>query len=309
MIKVTIAIPTYNRKEYLQECIESVLNQSFQDYKIVIFDNHSDYDVVSFLNTFQDKRISLLQSSENIGNRGNFERVFNTNFDTEYLVVFHDDDVMHPDFLNHSLSVFDKNEELAWVGSAANFVKKSGDMQRFKNIPSVTSSIHDSKGLVRLLLNDFDLCFDSVVYRVDCIQSIAPFAVSFSKWLDRPFLVNLARKSSVGIIRERLINYRVHAGQDSQDISDNEIKSSMECAYNLFALYQSVLRDSKIRSDEKLLLSFTTNNVLSFAKTYAKNVKEYRNILNYFRIRGVFSLTCVNQKGLYYLMRAVLKMI
>ena len=39
---VTIAIPTFNRKEYLKQAIESVLEQSYKNIELVVSDNHSD---------------------------------------------------------------------------------------------------------------------------------------------------------------------------------------------------------------------------------------------------------------------------
>jgi len=80
MPKVTIAIPTYDRKEYLKECIKSILNQTFQDFEIIVFDNFSNYNVEEFLKEFNDNRITLLRSDKNVGNVENLLRYSHINF-------------------------------------------------------------------------------------------------------------------------------------------------------------------------------------------------------------------------------------
>ena len=108
MHRISIAIPTYNRKDYLKKCIESILSQSFSDFKIYVFDNCSDYNIEKFINDFSDTRIELIKSPQNLGNIGNFERIYNYDFPSEYLVIFHDDDTMHPKFLEINYNLLQK---------------------------------------------------------------------------------------------------------------------------------------------------------------------------------------------------------
>ena len=104
---MSIAIPTYNRLNYLKECINSILNQTFQDFSIFVFDNASDQPVEEELKKFNDKRIHFIGNDKNIGNAENTNRIFSYPFQSEYLIIFHDDDLMHPRMLELQTSFLD----------------------------------------------------------------------------------------------------------------------------------------------------------------------------------------------------------
>jgi glycosyltransferase involved in cell wall biosynthesis len=59
-VRVSVVIPTYNRARDLRRALASVLSQSFQDYEILIIDNHSDDDTAQVVESFHDARLRLL---------------------------------------------------------------------------------------------------------------------------------------------------------------------------------------------------------------------------------------------------------
>ena len=70
--KISVLIPMYNRKIYIEDCINSVLKQTFSDYEIVIRDDASTDGVFEFVKNHYDKEISrgkiiLLCNEKNLG--------------------------------------------------------------------------------------------------------------------------------------------------------------------------------------------------------------------------------------------------
>ena len=65
-MKFSVLIPAYKR-QYLQECIDSVLSQTFQDFEIVIVDDCSPEDIKSVVYLFNDSRISFYRNEANCG--------------------------------------------------------------------------------------------------------------------------------------------------------------------------------------------------------------------------------------------------
>jgi glycosyltransferase involved in cell wall biosynthesis len=59
---VSVIVTTYNRREHLAETILSILNQTFQDFELIIIDNFSDYDFFKLTESFKDKRIKSFQN-------------------------------------------------------------------------------------------------------------------------------------------------------------------------------------------------------------------------------------------------------
>ena len=113
--KVTVAIPTYNRPEYLNECIQSVLDQTLQDFSIVVYDNASTEAVGEELQKFQDPRIHFFGNEENIGVAGNINRILRHSFESEYVIIFHDDDTMHPKMLELQVAFLDAHKDIQFV--------------------------------------------------------------------------------------------------------------------------------------------------------------------------------------------------
>ena len=67
MKKVSIIIPVYNTSKYLEECINSVIKQSYKNLEIIIVNDNSIDDSLSIINSFNDKRIKVINLDENFG--------------------------------------------------------------------------------------------------------------------------------------------------------------------------------------------------------------------------------------------------
>ncbi len=71
---VTVTIPMYNNARFIAETINSVLSQTFTDFELLIYDDHStdgSYDIAASLT---DSRIKLFRNPENLGPEGNWNR-------------------------------------------------------------------------------------------------------------------------------------------------------------------------------------------------------------------------------------------
>lgn len=64
---VSIIMPTYNRRNIIKKAIDSVLNQTYTNFELLIIDDGSDDNTVEFLNSFKDDRIIILSNKRNHG--------------------------------------------------------------------------------------------------------------------------------------------------------------------------------------------------------------------------------------------------
>lgn len=304
MSKVTVAIPTYNRRDYLKQSIESVLAQTFSDFEILVFDNHSDYNVADFLDGFNDPRIKLVGSEENLGGFGNFCRIYLYKFASPYLVIFHDDDAMHPQMLEREFGVLEKNPSAVFAASDLNFIHDHKSINKFSKLGKQRPPFicRTAGGLVRLFMKDFDLCFDSVMYKTSALLDSAAVE-QFGKWGDRSYLVNLAKKGPVVVLKEKLVNYRIHPKQDSQDSSAGF--GQIELLAKFFLFYKENLPRPLSFWDKWLFYSYTTNSLVLFPSSFVKNFRDYWNIIKICRQEGLFYFRYINIRGIYYFYKAL----
>ena len=66
-MRVSIVMPVYNKEKYIKEAIESVLNQSYKDFELVIVDDASTDKSINIIKSFKDERIKLIELKKNVG--------------------------------------------------------------------------------------------------------------------------------------------------------------------------------------------------------------------------------------------------
>ena len=92
--ELTICIPVYNAEKYLQESIESVLNQDFENFTLLCYDDGSSDNSIDVLKSFKDKRIKIIEGKENRGGIYARTQLINA-VDSEYCMWLDCDDRFH----------------------------------------------------------------------------------------------------------------------------------------------------------------------------------------------------------------------
>ena len=97
---IIVGMPIYNEAKYVGKAIESVLNQSLADFKLIICDNASTDETASICKEYasKDHRIEFIKNDINIGSSQNFAKAFMLS-DSEYFVWISGHDLWHSDFL------------------------------------------------------------------------------------------------------------------------------------------------------------------------------------------------------------------
>ena len=110
--KVTVGLPVYNGARHLREAIDSILGQSYGDFRLIVADNASTDETAGIVRGYaaQDSRILYHRNESNIGLAANFNLVFRMS-DTPYFRWATSDDVSLPDFLRRCIACLDRDEE------------------------------------------------------------------------------------------------------------------------------------------------------------------------------------------------------
>lgn len=214
--RVTVAICTYNRSHYLKSCIESVLNQSYSSIKIMVYDNGSTDETFLVVRPFlSDKRVSYVRRAIN----GGPVKIFNQAMDecsTEFLVLFHDDDIMGQDMIKREIYLMNANPECAIACNSTAMTQSS--VAIFRRGEWVFRSLVQGKGC--------DIVCPSVMLRMKPINSarlrfkpIGP-ATDWLLWLE----VN--ERFDILLLKKDMLFHRIHSGSDySRSRANDWIKS------------------------------------------------------------------------------------
>ena len=144
--KVTIGLPVYNGYSHIQTAIRCILNQTYQDFELIIADNCSTDSTFKTLVEIakQEKRITLYQHTVNIGAENNFSFVKDY-AKGEYFMWAAHDDTWSPTHLEQAVKILDNNPSIGFVfpqfslKSIKFLIKKKIDRRIFSFIESTDS--------------------------------------------------------------------------------------------------------------------------------------------------------------------------
>ena len=116
---VSILIPTYNYARYLDEAIQSVLNQTFQNFEMIIVDDQSTDNTDQVVQKYlSDPRISYIKNPKNLGLVGNFNQCLEY-AKGEYIKFLMADDKLDHTLLEKFVAVMDSNPTVSLVTSGS----------------------------------------------------------------------------------------------------------------------------------------------------------------------------------------------
>ena len=122
---VCICIPAYNAEATIKETLASILNQTYQNLKVIVLDNASTDRTVSIANTFKDSRLVIHQNATNIGAIGNFDLCIDL-AEGEYTAMFHADEVYEKEMVEQQVAVLERFPQVGAVFTEASLIDGDG---------------------------------------------------------------------------------------------------------------------------------------------------------------------------------------
>ena len=219
-MRVTVGIPTYNRSGLLKEAMESVLAQTFTDFRLLVSDNASEDDTAQVVRSFGDDRIEYVRSDRNIGPEGNFRRVLEL-ADTELLLILPDDDLLYPDHLRAAVEVLDRYESVGLAHTAFDVIDDRSRVTRSVSPVTRLAGVGQEPGqeaLKRLMVADWPIGFSSVVYRTKAIVDAGGIRPEEEPFGDIQLWMRIALDWDFGYIAKPLAGFRVHEATTTSNI-------------------------------------------------------------------------------------------
>jgi len=175
-VRVSVVTPFFNTADYLVECIESVLAQTFTDFEYLLVDNcstdHSRDIAARYAQS--DSRIRLIDNGTHVGQVENYNGALALiSPDSRWVKLIQADDTLYPDCLEYMVDAGERYEGIGLVGA----LYMKGDEPRGGGVPFGVERMNGRELCRRMLLDD---CFpigspSAVLYRADLVRARAPF--------------------------------------------------------------------------------------------------------------------------------------
>ena len=165
--KVSIGIPVFNGQRYLQEALDSIAAQTFEDWELTICDNASTDRTEAICRRFAEgePRARYHRNPVNIGSDRNFNLCAELSRG-EYFITVAYDDRLHPQYLERTVAELDADPDVAFVhtraweidaegktlgaAESAEFSDAAAPHERFRNVLTVVPDIISAFGLMRM---------------------------------------------------------------------------------------------------------------------------------------------------------------
>jgi len=128
---LSIGMPVFNGEKFLEKSISSLLNQTYENFELLVSDNASNDKTQKICQDFseKDKRVRYVRHKKNLGSTRNYHYVLEQ-ANKEYFMWAAADDFWEPEFLEKNMSFLKSNKEFV---SSVSLVKPFGDNEKNKN--------------------------------------------------------------------------------------------------------------------------------------------------------------------------------
>lgn len=210
--KASIVVITYNQQKSVREAIESVLNQTYQNFEVIVSDDSSTDDTASVVKSFNDSRVKYVKTPYNIGISGNSN--FGLTYASGEIIAFiAGDDMLRQNYLACVVENFEKLSEVSVLHCGLCLIDQNGRNINGKNshfhyIPNVTD---EEKFCTAFMCHNI-LNSPGIAMRKEVAQVVFPLPNSFINIQDYAMHIDiLVNGFKSYVLDEILVDYRVVA--------------------------------------------------------------------------------------------------
>ena len=313
--KISVIIPLYNHETYIKEAIDSVLNQSCDDFELIVINDGSTDNSEGVVKNIHDKRI-LYHYQENQGAHSALNRGISL-ARGEYISILNSDDVYDTRRFEKMVSILENESTHHAVFSHIEFIDGNGNFLRLKKGAEDNWLGHDPETSFRgtnniildLLAGNFLHTTSNLFCRKSVFDNIGHFS-NLQYLHDYDFFLRLCYHYKIHVIEEPLLKYRFH---ESNTLNENYSVANLETGlvltnfllkYDLKDIFGP--QDNPYTTMAKFFNSLNTYNtdkmimtLLLFGMKYNKDISDNLFGLSENNNKNPFSNACIDDLKKY----------
>ena len=267
MNKISVLISTYNAEKYIKQTLESIFNQTYINYEIIVIDNKSTDKTTEIIKKYKDKRLILKILDKNYG------QTYALNYglkycNGEYIARIDSDDVALPFRFERQLYIIEKNNldllstQVFYINDESKIIGKS-NFYNFNNL-----------SFYFILLSN-PIAHPTTMFRKDFIIKENGYNERYKYWQDIEIWIKFLKKNNTFIANDYLTKIRIHKNQTSK-IKDELISRTRK--NELISLIDENINSNELPQKIKVLL-LLKKNILIFLLD--KKLRLFSNLIIY----------------------------
>lgn len=210
---LSVILTNYNYGQYLKECIESILNQKYSNYELIIIDDASTDDSIKIIHHYAltHPQIRVVQNSKNQGLFNSLRSGIKL-AKGSYIYLCAADDLIFQKFFDETMGLFNRQPHLKMICTDFCYLKDNGEIKEEKKLLKMNSfSCFSAQDILKVYKNSpFWVPGPSVIFAKEIWEKYGGFdakLVTLSDWF---LFQNIALHEGVGYIPKTLTAMRLH---------------------------------------------------------------------------------------------------
>ena len=236
--KVSVILTSFNHEKYIREAIESVLNQTFTDFELIIWDDASIDNSWDVINEYLDPRIKAFRNETRRRGIWGINKAITDIARSKYIAIHHSDDVWETEKLQKQVAFLDEHPEFGAVFT--NITAIGEDSKPLNDEKHFYFKIFEQPNRTRFeWLNFFfnrgnALCHPSVLIRKSCYADCGLYRFGFAQVTDLDMWVRLCLNYEIYVLPEKLVKFRVR--DNEINASGNRPETRIRVAYEFYKI-------------------------------------------------------------------------
>lgn len=220
---VSVIMPVYNAQDYIREAIDSILNQTYSNFELIIIDDCPTDHSMDIVTEYRDKRIKIIHNKCNRGiaysrNRGLDES------NGEYIALMDDDDIALPERLERGVSFLKKRSEIDVVGGRCDIIDAEGKFLRRS-----VSPLYNPKFIKAVYLFKNAHMNSTVMFRRQVIDQLGiRYRDDYLGMEDYAFWIDCSKVCNMSNIEDIVLKYRMHPQNESTRVMEYHVEERKE---------------------------------------------------------------------------------
>jgi len=256
---VCICIPTFNAANTIVETLNSLLNQTFQNINYILVDNCSTDGTLDLVKAFDDKRLTIVKNSHNLGGEGNFTKCIELAQGT-YTAIYHADDIYEPTMVEEQVKFLESHPAANAVLTEAMIIDEFGNITGNLSLPAKirkNAPIFTFDEIFKAVLkhSNFLICPSAMVKTEIYKKEIQAWRGSlFNSSADLDVWFRILLLGPIGILPKKLMRYRISGQQGSASVRLNFERADFFKVID-FYLTQNRIKEALTSQDQRNYLS------------------------------------------------------
>lgn len=238
---ISVVMASYNHAPFIGEAIESILNQTFQNFEICITDDFSNDNSVDIIESYRDPRIKLDKLENNMGASFAMNRSLRMSRGA-YVAVINSDDVFEPQKLERQIDFLLKNQNFDAVFSDVEFIDEHHNVLSIENANLGNfSQLNYSRQdwLSKLILFGNCLAHPTVLIKRECYYKVGHYDERFRQLPDYDMWIRLLQNSNIHVMNDKLVKFRKHSNGQNESSANADV--SRRCRWENIVILEKIM--------------------------------------------------------------------